>query len=891
MTFGERLRSRFWRGSVEREVDAELEFHLEMRTHELIAQGVTPTEARALAERRFGNVRQVNAVCRHLGRQRERDMKRTEYVSELAQDLTFAARQLMRSPGYSIVAVLTLALGIGATTAIFSTVHAVVLRPIPVPQPERILAIHEFTRGNRGNVSAGIFVDAVETTSSFSDVTAIQYSSFNLSDTGEPERIIGARTTAPFFSVFGVAPERGRVFTTDEDQPGREQVVVLSHRLWTRRFGADPTIVGREVRLNQRPYEVIGIMPAAFDFTSETEELWVPIAFTPERRAQHDEHYLQVYGRLAPGATEAQALSELSRNAGKIRRDYPRDAGELDFAVMRVMDEIVGNYRQRLFVLLGAVAFVLLIACGNIANLLLARGAARANELAIRAALGAGRARIVRQLLTESLLLALLAGGVGIALAIWGVRALVAAAPPGVPRLDQAGLDPIVVGFALLLAIASALLFGIAPALRAARTDVQGVLKDGGRSAGAGGVRDWLRTSLIVTEMALALLLLVGAGLLIRSSLALQDVDTGFEAHGVFSARLSLPASDYADRARVTNAFMRIAESASGIPGVQAVALSSQVPMGGGGNGNGLIPEGRSFELKNAILTRLRIVTPGYFEAMRIPLVRGRTLTAADRLGALKVMVVSESFVQAAFPGQDAIGRRVACCEAAPDGKSPDYKTIVGVVRDVRWRGPGEAPSPEFYLPLEQAPADAWNWVQRTMYVVIRTQADPLTVGTPLRAAVAAVAPGVPLFNVRTMEQRLEESLATAKFNTLLLTLLGTIGLVLAAVGIYGVIAYFVSRRTQEIGVRMALGATRRDVVGLIVRQAAWPVGIGICVGGVVAVGLSRVLASQLFGVSATDPLTYAAVALALAAVALGASLVPASRAASVDPTRALHSS
>jgi predicted permease len=631
-------------------------------------------------------------------------------------------------------------------------------------------------------------------------------------------------------------------------------------------------------------------MPAAFDYTATSEELWVPIAFTPERKATHDEHYLQVVGRLKPGASREQALAALTQNAEQLRVSFPRDNPDLGFVTVSTLEDLTGDYPRRLFTLLGAVVFVLLIACGNIANLLLARGAARSGELAVRAALGAGQWRIVRQLLTESVVLAVVSAAAGVALAASGIRALVAAAPAGVPRLEQASIDSTVIGFALLISLASSVVFGVAPALRAARCDVQATLKDGGRGAGMGGVRDRLRTALIIAELAVAVLLLVGAGLLIRSSLALQRVQSGFDPSGVLSARLALPAAAYGDRTTVVQTLDRIAEAVAQLPGAQAAAVTSQVPMGPGGNGNGLIPEGVPFEMRNAISSRLRIVTPGYFDAMRIPIVRGRGLSAADRHGAVKVMVISEGLARAAFPGQDAIGKRIACCEAAPDGKGPDYKTVVGIVGDVRSRGPSEAPSPEFYLPVDQVPAAAWDWIQRTMYVVVRTNLDPEAMANPMRQAVKPIAPGVPLFQIRSMELRLADSMATARFNTLLLTLLGLIGLVLAAVGIYGVIAYFVTRRTQEIGVRIALGATRRDVVALVIRQAAWPTGLGVVAGVILSAFLTRLLSTQLFGVSASDPLTFVAVVLTLVAVALVASLIPASRAASVDPTKALHS-
>jgi putative ABC transport system permease protein len=396
MSFGQRLRSRIWRDSVDREVDDELEFHVEMRTRALIDRGMDSATARQVAIGRFGDLQRVNTVCRRIGRQRDRDMARTEYLSELRQDAVFAVRQLLRNPGFTLVAIVMLALGIGATTAIFSAVKAVVLNPLPFPRPDRVISVAGEYKGRPSEISAGNFVDGVLPVTAFSSVTAIQYSSFNLQRGSDTERIIGARTTAAFFTVFATSPALGRVFVDEDDQPGREHVVLLSHRLWSRRFNANPSVVGTRILMNNQPYEVIGVMPAQFDFTSETEELWTPIAFTAERKAQHDEHYLQVYGRLADGATSASALEQLTMNASRLRKAYPREDQELAFLVRAMPEEFVGDYARRLYILLGAVGFVLLIACGNIANLLLARGAARSTELAIRTALGAGRARIIR---------------------------------------------------------------------------------------------------------------------------------------------------------------------------------------------------------------------------------------------------------------------------------------------------------------------------------------------------------------------------------------------------------------------------------------------------------------------------------------------------------------
>jgi predicted permease len=525
-----------------------------------------------------------------------------------------------------------------------------------------------------------------------------------------------------------------------------------------------------------------------------------------------------------------------------------------------------------------------LIACSNVANLLLARGAARGREIALRAALGAGRWRIVRQLLTESVTLAIVAAAAGLGLARWGIAAVVAWSPPDVPRLEQAHIDPLAVGFAIAIALFSSALFGVAPALRASRTDLQTGLREGGRGS-TGGRGDRMRSSLIVAEVALSLLLLFGAGLLIRSAIALQRTSPGFDPHGVLSARLTLPATSYTDPARIPETLRRIEESARAIPGVSSAAITSYAAMGSGGGTNGLVPEGRENNIANSISSVLRVATPGFFATMGVPIVKGRNFDDSDRKDGQLVMIISERLAAVAFPGQDPIGKRITCCVDSAGAQ----KIVVGVAGDIRSRGPAVAPGPEFYLPLAQAPDIVWSWF-RTVYIVVRTPGEPRALIEPLNAAVARIDRDVPLFDVRTMDQRLAGSLATARFNTLLLSLLGAIGLALAASGIYGVIAYFVSQRTQEIGVRIALGATPSAVVRMVLGQAMRPVALGTMVGLAGALGASRVLSSQLFGVSRTDPLTIAGVVATLIGVALVASVVPARRAASVDPTRALQS-
>ena len=880
MTFFNRVG---WRPRVVDEVDEELDFHMEMRTRELIAGGMDPFAARTEATRRFGDLTRMRTTLRGLGRDRNLHLQRTQHLGELWQDITFTWRQLVKNPGFTLVAVLTLALGIGATTAIFSAVNAVVLRPLPVRDPSRLVLVGEIYDGQPQVMSVGNYVDTNAAVRGFDGgLAALNYANFNLSDGTTPERIVGARVTANYFDVMGVQPLAGRTFTADEDRPGADRVAVLSHRLWTRRFGANASVVGREVRMNGTAFTIVGVMPASFDLTTDSEELWAPIAFTPSQRAMHDEHYLSVYGRLKPRRTIAQVQPELDAAAAQLGHDFPKDNPHLSFGVVPYVDRFVGDYKQRLLVLLGAVGLVLLIACGNVANLLLARGATRGREIAVRAALGAGRGRITRQLLTESAILALVAAFAGIGLAYWSIGAVIAWSPPDVPRLEQARIDPLAVGFAVAAALVSSVIFGALPALRASRPDVQGALRDGGR--GSTGARDRLRGSLIVAEVALSVLLLFGAGLLIRSAIALQRTDTGFTPRGVLSARVTLPTTAYTEPARIVSTLNQIVSAASTVPGASSVAITSYAAMGSGGGTNGIVPEGKAPGPHNAISSTLRVITPGFFDTMRVSIVRGRGFTDDDRAGGQLVTIVSERLAALAFPGQDPIGKRITCCTPGADAS----KIIVGVAGDIRSRGPAVEPRPEFYLPLAQVPDVVWNWF-RTVYVIVRTPGDPEAVLKPLNAAVARIDPDLPLFDVRTMEQRLAGALATARFHTLLLTILGGLGLALAASGIYGVIAYFVSQRTQEIGVRIALGATPRSVIALVLGQAMRPVAIGTALGLASAFVAGRLLSDQLFRVGRFDLLTITAVTATLIGVALVASAVPARRAAGIDPARALQ--
>ena len=872
------------------EVADELEFHIEMRIRELESQGWTRAAARAEVIRHFGDLERLRRECASLEGRRIRGLRLRAWWSDLGLDIAYALRQLRQAPGFAVAAVLTLALGIGGTTAIFSVVQAVVLRPFPFARPDRVVTLWEEWRGVEpiaGDVSAGNFVDWQAMSRSFTSMSALRWGNFNLSLEETPERVLGVQATHEYFDVFGVRPALGRVFTAEEDAPGRDRVVVLSHELWATRFDADPGVVGRDIRLNGEPYSVIGVMPAGFDPFDGNERLWVPIAFTPERRQMHDEHYLNVAARLAEGVSMAAAQTEMDGVAATMRERFPQDNADRGIRVMTFADAVVdSNLRSRLFILLGAVGLVLLIGCGNVANLQLAGGASRGREFGVRAAIGAGRSRLIRQLLTESVVLAVLSAIAGLAVAWVGLRLLVAAAPPGVPRLATASLDGVVLAFTLVVSLLTAVVFGLAPTLGVARRDLFAALREGGRGT-VSGARDVLRGVFIAGEVALAFALLAGAVLLIRTAIQLGRDDPGFDPSGVVSARVSLPPGAYGDGESARRAFDGIARQLAESPGIEAAGLSSQVPAGPGGGSNGLIPEGRELRPENRIDTRLRIVTPGYFETLGIDIVRGRAFTDADVAGMTRVMIVSEQFASIAWPGEDPIGRRVVCCEGTAD--DPMWKTVVGVVRDVKWRGPGQSFTPEFYLPLAQSPAISFDWIQRTMTMVVRPRGGaPQTAASAMRAAVAAVSSGTPIFDVRTLQDRLRGTFATSRFNAQLLAVLGAVGLLLAVIGIYGVVSYYANRRVHEIGLRMALGATSRQVARLVTVQGIRPVIAGLCIGAAAAFAATRLLGGVLFGVAPTDPATFAGVATTLLLAAVLAALLPARRAMRLDPGRVL---
>jgi putative ABC transport system permease protein len=868
------------------QVDAELDFHIEMRERELMARGVPAQEARRQAIERLGDTAHLKARLTALGESGDRRKRWYDYLNELLFDARFAVRQMTTAKAFTAIAIGTLAIGIGGTTAIFSAVQAVVLRPFPWVHPTRTMIVFERWHDLDGSVSVGNYTDWQTLTSSFDMLAAERLGNFTLGAT-PPERVTGGRVTHDFFSVFGQPPLLGRTFRADEDAPGSDHVVVLSEGLWRTRFGADSGILGRVITLNAEPSTVIGVMPAAFDPSLSAEQLWVPIAFTPAERAMHDDHYLLVFGLLSAHASLATAQRDIQQAAATLAARYPKDNVNRSATAYPLGPYLIGAARGQLLFVLGAVTFVFLIACVNVANLLLARASVRARELAIRAATGAGRRRLVRQLLTENALFSLVASALGVALAAVLIRILVAAAPPGaIPRLEQTHINVTVLGFALAVAAIATFASGLLPAVRLASQDPHEILRGEGRGIGAGRARERLRSALVTVEVTMALMLLVGSGLLVKSAVLMQKTPVGFDTSNVSSASVLLPSATYRDPAAIRHAFDQIAATLSASGAIEQSALVSRRPLSGPGSDNGVIPEGRPMVLQSAIQSNIRIITPGYFAAMRIPVRRGRAFTAADVRGANRVMIVSERFAQLAWPGADPIGKRVTCCEGSE--ADPMWKTIVGVAGDVRSRGPAGQVDPEFYLPVDQAPDDAWRWVGQSMTMVVRSHnsADAITA---MRSAVGALDSSLPLFDVESANDAFRAVLAPARFNALLLGTLAFIGLALSAAGIFGVIAYFVALRTHEIGVRRALGASATDVLWLLLRQGVQPVLLGLTCGTVASLFAAQLLRSALYNVGPGDAPTFITVALALAVVALAAILIPARRAMRIEPTRALQ--
>jgi putative ABC transport system permease protein len=822
----------------------------------------------------------------------------------LWQDVRYGARMLLKKPGFTLMAVMTLALGVGANTAIFSVVNAVLLRPLPYERPEQLALMHE-RRAAEGRLQGPIappdFLAWQAESQSFARMAAYTDALYNLTDGGEPERLWGLMTTPELFSTLGVRPLLGRDFTADDAAPNAPGGVILSHGLWRRRFGSAPDIVGKTIQLNGGGHTVVGVMPPGFNYPDRKFELWRVFDAGAPGLATRRFYYLTAVGRLKPRVTLAQAQAEMNAVAARLERQSPDTNKGHGVSLVALNEAAVGRLRPAFYVLLAAVAFVLLIACANVASLSLARASARQREMAVRASLGATRAALARQLLTESVMLGVAGGALGVVFAAWGVDALVAAGPGNLPRLDEVGVDARVLAFALAVSLLTGFASGLLPALQLSQTDLSGALKEGSLGAAGSRKRSRALNSLVVAEVALALVLLAGAGLLLKSFARLLEVEPGFAAQNVVAIDLSLNGERFNDRRHI---FMeQLTARVAALPGVVAVGATSHLPLSGedgsrsfsvvGGTGGGAATSaGEKF------VAEYRVVTPDYLSAMRIPLRAGRYFTAGDRneyftaggrvmegyanrergeRDAPGVVIINETLARRAFAGVNPVGRRIVI----DDGQTRE-REIVGVVGDVKHFGLEAAAKPEMYLPYAQRPTP-------NQTLVVRAASDPTSLIATVRGEVRALDKDLPLYGVRTMEDYLDESVAARRLNTLLIGVFAGLALTLAGVGIYGVLSPAVTERTREIGIRMALGAGRRDVLRLVVGRGMRLASLGVMIGAAAALALAGLLRGLLFGVSAGDPFVFAGVASLLLAVALAACLVPARRATRVDPMIALR--
>ncbi|MGH9793588.1 MAG: ABC transporter permease [Candidatus Acidiferrales bacterium] len=793
-------------------------------------------------------------------------------METLLQDVKYGARMLAKSPGFALVAILTLALGIGANTAIFSVVHAALLRPLPYPDPDQLVMV--WTNVERRGGPAQEWTNPADLhdwrtqNQVFEDMAALAGGVSTLSGDGEPEQLSTAAVTFPMFRVLKTPPVLGRDFTAQDDVPNGPRVVILTHGLWQRNFGGDPAIIGRTITLDSRPFTVIGVMPRGFRFPV------IPVtdAFVPlQQEGNRGNAYLRVIARLKEGATLEQARAEMDVIARRLEQQYPQTNEKTGIALSPLQDFFAGPARPALLVLFGAVAFVLLIACANVANLLVARATARKGEIAIRVALGAGRSRLVRQLLTESLLLSLAGGALGLLLASWSLGFLVAGLPTDSQSYFDIRIDRVVLAFAFLVAVFTPLLFGVTPALQAARPWMQAVLKEGTRTTG--GAR--LRSALVVSEVGLSLMLVVGAGLLMRSFAALLRVDTGFQVENVLRADLVLPNARYSERPQIAQTYAQMLERIRGLGGAVSAAATSTAPLSGVNSDTLFRVEGRPEpQVNERVVAWFRAVTPDYFRTIGIPLRGGRLFDARDGANAPRVVLANESFVRKYFPGEDPIGRRI--------GSPERWREIIGVVGNVRNFGLDREEPPAVYLPHAQVPLPF-------MTLVVRTAGDPLAVAAGVRGVVRDLDPNLAVSNLSSMERVVADSVADRRWTMWLLGALAALAMLLAAVGLYGVMAYAVAQRTREIGIRVALGAQRGDVLGMVLRDGMklWVAGVVVGVAG--ALVATRWMGALLYGVGAMDSLTFVVAPVLLAAVAVLATVIPARRAMRVDPMVALR--
>ncbi len=874
----------------ENEIVEELSQHLEDQFDEAVSRGASEDEAHRVA---------LVDLAELLGRELQRSDRRlpsnpvlpgarrqSNFIADALQDIRYALRMFAKSPAFTAIAVVALALGIGANTAIFSVVDAVLLRPLPFKNPNQLVIVWENATHlgfPKNTPSPANFLDWRQQSTVFEGMAAFAERSFNLTGMGEPERLDGRRVSANLFDLLGVRPIVGRTFVPEEDKPGTK-VAILNEALWQRRFGGNPAVVGQAITLNGESYTVVGVVRSTMklpSFANWRDQVWVPLAFSPEEANSRGDHFLEVIARMKPGITLVSAQAEMETIMARLAQQYPVYNTRIGALVRPLHEEIVGDIKPALLVLLGAVVFVLLIACANVANLLLARAAVRQKEIAIRLALGADRSRLTRQLLAESVILSLLGAAVGLVFAFTGLNVLTHFVPPEVMQPDAIAINSKVLVFTLAVAIVTGLLFGIAPATQASHFNLNDTLKEGGRDSGAGARGKRLRSSLVIAEVAVSFILLIGAGLLINSFMHLRNLDPGFRADHLLTLNVDLSEVKYPDVPRRTAFFDEVIRRVRELPGVQSVAAAGNLPFTYNGDSMGIaaegIPDPPSDQWPDVIY---RTIGPGYFNTMGIPLLRGRDFTDQDTLDNTLGVVISEKTAKHYWPNEDPIGKRLK--PGATTSKSP-WRTVIGVAKDVRQNDFIAEPKMQMYFSFRQVQSMTAN------ALIVRTTVDPLTLASPVRNAIWSVDKDQPVSNVNSMEHIVARAVARQRFSMLLLAIFAALALVLAAVGIYGVMSYSVAQQTREIGIRIALGAKRSDVLAMTVKNGLKLVGVGLVVGVIVAFALTRVMSSLLFGISATDPLTFISIAMVLFGVALLASYIPALRATKIDPMLALR--
>jgi predicted permease len=802
-------------------------------------------------------------------------------METLLQDLRFGFRSLVKNPGFAVVAIITLSLGIGANTAIFSVVNGVLLRPLPYSEPDRLMMAY-ISRGQSPTGKAPLcqadFLDWKSQNQAFESIAAYSTNRFNFSGEESPEQVPGALVTADFFNTLGVQPAVGRAFLPDEDKAGGGQTLVISDGFWRRHFGANPGILDHQITLNSKAYTIIGIMPAGFSFPDKDIELWVAERLAPTRRGPY---YMRGLARLRPDVTIEQAKAEMSVIAARVQEQTNSQDKDVTWTATSLTDATVGDIRTTLWLLAGAVLFVLLIASANVANLLLARATGREKEMSIRLALGASRARLLRQLLTESLLLAMCGGTIGLLLAVWGIDLLLAISPADIPRLQEVNIDGRVLGFTLLVATLSGLIFGLAPALQSSRLNLNTSLKEGGRNNTESAGKRRMRNTLIVAEIALSLMLLVGAGLMMKSFIKLQSVSPGFKPEQILTMNLSLPRAKYDNSEKVISFYQQLINQVKTVPGVEAAGVTISLPPNKLTISDNFTIEGKPVaQGSSEPIVPIIFSSPDYFNVLGVPLIDGRFFNDADKANSPSVVIINQTFAERYFPNENPVGKRLKAGRG--EKNTNPWMEIVGVVGDIKYTGLDAKPEPAYYLPIAQV-----GW--RDTYLAVRTSSNPITLAPALRQEIRALDKDLPVTNITTMEQLLAESVAQPRFRTLLLGIFAVVALILASVGIYGVISYTVTRRTNEIGIRMALGAQTSEILKLVIRQGMTLAVVGVGIGIAASLALTQVLEKLLYEVSVTDSATFAGVAGLLSLVALLACYIPARRATKVDPMIALR--